>query len=170
MQESHGLCAIGTAFLVLDTLEDSVRLGYFHVDPTWLAIFVATLVPFLVVVDREKSAGRRDERKHEMSANIMTTMNVRLGSERLLASGALKNKRVGIVSNPASIDANFQHIVRAIASAPDVTLAAIFGPQHGYRADVQDNMIETGARAAIPRAACRCTRCTARRASRRRRC
>ena len=74
----------------------------------------------------------------------MAAMKVRLGSERLLASGALKNKRVGIVSNPASVDANFQHIVRAIAVAPDVTLAAIFGPQHGYRADVQDNMIETG--------------------------
>jgi uncharacterized protein YbbC (DUF1343 family) len=74
----------------------------------------------------------------------MATMKVRLGSERLLASGALKNKRVGVVSNPASIDANFQHVVRAIANAPDVTLAAIFGPQHGYRADVQDNMIETG--------------------------
>jgi uncharacterized protein YbbC (DUF1343 family) len=74
----------------------------------------------------------------------MGTMSVRLGSELLLAAGALKKKRVGVVSNPASIDANFQHIVRAIASAPDVTLAAIFGPQHGYRADVQDNMIETG--------------------------
>ena len=74
----------------------------------------------------------------------MATMKVRLGSERLLASGSLKKKRVGIVSNPASVDANFQHIVRAIAFAPGVTLAAIFGPQHGYRADVQDNMIETG--------------------------
>jgi uncharacterized protein YbbC (DUF1343 family) len=47
------------------------------------------------------------------------------------------------VSNPASIDAGFRHIVRAMAETPDVTLAAIFGPQHGYRADVQDNMIET---------------------------
>jgi uncharacterized protein YbbC (DUF1343 family) len=74
----------------------------------------------------------------------MATMRVRLGSERLLASGTLKGKRVGIVSNPASVDASFLHIVRAIAVAPDVTLAAIFGPQHGYRADVQDNMIETG--------------------------
>jgi uncharacterized protein YbbC (DUF1343 family) len=27
--------------------------------------------------------------------------------------------------------------------SPDVTLAAIFGPQHGFRSDVQDNMIET---------------------------
>jgi uncharacterized protein YbbC (DUF1343 family) len=74
----------------------------------------------------------------------MAAMHVRLGSERLLATGALKGKRVGIVSNPASIDAHFRHIVRAIADAPGVTLAAIFGPQHGYRADVQDNMIETG--------------------------
>jgi uncharacterized protein YbbC (DUF1343 family) len=74
----------------------------------------------------------------------MSAMQVRLGSERLLTSGALKGKRVGVVSNPASIDTAFRHIVRAVAAAPDVTLAAIFGPQHGYRADVQDNMIETG--------------------------
>src|SRR5688572_9159679 len=49
------------------------------------------------------------------SANIMTTMTVRLGSEKLLASGVLKHKKVGIVSNPASVDAHFKHIVRAIA-------------------------------------------------------
>ena len=73
----------------------------------------------------------------------MSPMTVRLGSERLLASGALNNLRVGVVSNPASIDAKFRHVVRATASEPGVTLAAIFGPQHGYRADVQDNMIET---------------------------
>ena len=58
MQESHGLCAIGTAFLALDTLEDSVRLGFFHIDARWLAIFVATLVPFLVVVIAKRAARR----------------------------------------------------------------------------------------------------------------
>ena len=58
VQESHGLCAIGTAFLVLDTVEDSVRGGYFHVDPVWLAIFAATFVPFLVVVAVKKSGKR----------------------------------------------------------------------------------------------------------------
>jgi uncharacterized protein YbbC (DUF1343 family) len=73
----------------------------------------------------------------------MAPMRVRLGSERLLESGTLRNQRVGIVSNPASIDAGFRHIVRSLATAPGVTLSAIFGPQHGYRADVQDNMIET---------------------------
>jgi len=78
-----------------------------------------------------------------MMTTAMATTRVRLGSEQLLASGMLKNKRVGIVSNPASIDATFQHIVRVLAETPEVGLAAIFGPQHGFRADVQDNMIET---------------------------
>jgi len=78
-----------------------------------------------------------------MMTTAMATTRVRLGSEQLLTSGMLKNKRVGIVSNPASIDAKFQHIVRVLAETPEVGLAAIFGPQHGFRADVQDNMIET---------------------------
>jgi protein-S-isoprenylcysteine O-methyltransferase Ste14 len=56
MQESHGLCAIGTAFLVLDTVEDSARLGYFHVDARWLALFIATLIPLLLVLVLKKSA------------------------------------------------------------------------------------------------------------------
>ena len=50
VQESHGLCAIGTAFLVLDTLEDSARRHAVSVDPRWLAVFIATLVPFFFVV------------------------------------------------------------------------------------------------------------------------
>jgi uncharacterized protein YbbC (DUF1343 family) len=74
---------------------------------------------------------------------MMGSVKVRLGSERLLESGALKHQRVGVVSNPASLDANLRHIVRAISADPDVKLAALFGPQHGYHADVQDNMIET---------------------------
>jgi uncharacterized protein YbbC (DUF1343 family) len=69
---------------------------------------------------------------------------VRLGSEKLLASGSLKNARVGIVSNPASVDAEFRHIVDRLAVGDGPRLAAIFGPQHGFRSDVQDNMIETG--------------------------
>jgi uncharacterized protein YbbC (DUF1343 family) len=70
-------------------------------------------------------------------------MRVTLGSERLLASDKLKGKRVGVVSNPASVDSEFQHIVARLANHPDIRLGAIFGPQHGFRADVQDNMIET---------------------------
>ncbi len=71
-------------------------------------------------------------------------MAVTLGSERLLASGMLAGRRVGVVSNPASVDAAFCHIVDRVAAQPGVVLAALFGPQHGFHADVQDNMIETG--------------------------
>jgi uncharacterized protein YbbC (DUF1343 family) len=84
----------------------------------------------------------------------MMSTRVRLGSEKLLTSGALSNARVGVVSNPASIDAGFRHVVDAFAASPDMKLSAIFGPQHGFRSDVQDNMIETGhgrdARRAVP--------------------
>jgi len=68
---------------------------------------------------------------------------MRLGSERLIASPRLKALRVGVVANPASIDYAFRHIVDRLAAAPDVTLAAIFGPQHGFQSDLQDNMIES---------------------------
>ncbi|MFN7918289.1 MAG: DUF1343 domain-containing protein [Vicinamibacterales bacterium] len=71
-------------------------------------------------------------------------MRISLGSERLLASTALHGKRVGVVCNPASIDHGFGHIADRIAAMPGVTLATIFGPQHGFRSDVQENMIESG--------------------------
>ena len=70
-------------------------------------------------------------------------MPVTLGFTRLLASGRLRGQRVGIVSNPASVDGAVTHVVDALIGAPGVTLGAIFGPQHGFRSDVQDNMIET---------------------------
>jgi uncharacterized protein YbbC (DUF1343 family) len=68
---------------------------------------------------------------------------VTLGSTHLLDSGRLRGRRIGIVSNPASVDARFAHIVDVLMAEPEVVVAAIFGPQHGFRSDLQDNMIET---------------------------
>ncbi len=68
---------------------------------------------------------------------------MQLGSERLLASPRLQGLRVGILANPASVDHDFRHIVDRLAETSSFTLAAIFGPQHGFRSDLQDNMIET---------------------------
>src|SRR6476660_7291469 len=70
-------------------------------------------------------------------------MPIALGSERLLASSALDGRAVGIVCNPASVDHRFTHVVDAIARQGRARLSAIFGPQHGFRSDVQENMIET---------------------------
>jgi uncharacterized protein YbbC (DUF1343 family) len=55
----------------------------------------------------------------------------------------LQGLRVGVVANPASVDSGFVHVVDRVRAAEGVTLAAIFGPQHGFRSDLQDNMIET---------------------------
>ena len=71
-------------------------------------------------------------------------MPVTLGSEHLIASGTLDGARVGVVANPASVDHRFRHFADRVAAQPGVTLAALFGPQHGFHADVQDNMVETG--------------------------
>jgi uncharacterized protein YbbC (DUF1343 family) len=67
------------------------------------------------------------------------------GIDRLLSADRrlIEGRRVGIVCNPASINGGFRHSADLIAEDPSVTLAAIFGPQHGFRADLQDNMIET---------------------------
>src|SRR3954471_8706206 len=69
-------------------------------------------------------------------------MRVRLGSECLLDSPTFHG-RIGVVCNPASTDAELRHIADRVAEHPHARLAALFGPQHGFRSDVQDNMIET---------------------------
>ena len=49
---------------------------------------------------------------------------------------------MGVVCNPASIDGSFRHIVDRL-EAGGVRVGAIFGPQHGFRSDLQENMIES---------------------------
>jgi uncharacterized protein YbbC (DUF1343 family) len=69
-------------------------------------------------------------------------MPVRLGSDVLFDRELVRGRTVGIVCNPSSVSAGYQHILdRAFAAG--VRIGAIFGPQHGFRSDVQDNMIET---------------------------
>lgn len=70
-------------------------------------------------------------------------MAVTLGSTRLAASGRLAGLTVGVVANPASVDGEFVHVVDRLRAAGGVRVGAIFGPQHGFRSDLQDNMIES---------------------------
>jgi len=70
-------------------------------------------------------------------------MALLLGSDRLLASHDLDGHRVGVVCNPASVDGQLRHIADRLAARRETRLTAIFGPQHGFRSDVQDNMVET---------------------------
>jgi uncharacterized protein YbbC (DUF1343 family) len=72
-------------------------------------------------------------------------MPVRLGLERLLDGPdrtLIEGQRVGLVCNPASIDRDVVHASDRLLSG-DWTLTALFGPQHGFRSDLQENMIES---------------------------
>jgi len=69
--------------------------------------------------------------------------SVLLGSDRLLASDRLDDRRIGLVCNQASVNSQLAHIADRIAVSGQATLAALFGPQHGLQSVVQDNMIET---------------------------
>ena len=71
--------------------------------------------------------------------------SVKLGLEQLLAekTGRLRGARVGLLCNQASVDHALRHAADLFHSHPDIRLTALFGPQHGIRGDLQDNMIET---------------------------
>lgn len=54
-----------------------------------------------------------------------------------------RHARAGLIANPASVDRALVHASARFAQSPQLRLAALFGPQHGARADMQDNMIES---------------------------
>ncbi len=75
----------------------------------------------------------------------MERKKVKVGLETLLEADAplLRDARVGLICNQASVSHGFRHAADLFHEHPNVELRALFGPQHGIRGDVQDNMIET---------------------------
>lgn len=75
----------------------------------------------------------------------MTRKRIKLGVEKLLEaqSQLVRGAKVGLICNQASVDHNYRHAADLLHEHPEVDLRALFGPQHGIRGDVQDNMIET---------------------------
>jgi uncharacterized protein YbbC (DUF1343 family) len=71
---------------------------------------------------------------------------VATGLDRLVADGfaPLRGRQVGAICNPTAVDSRMGHLADLLAAAPGVALAALFGPEHGIRADAQD-MIGVGA-------------------------
>ena len=62
---------------------------------------------------------------------------VKAGVTRMLESRLLRGLRVGAILNPTSVDPELRHLADLLHQAPGVTLAALFGPEHGVRGDVQ---------------------------------
>ncbi len=70
---------------------------------------------------------------------------ISLGIEQLLSKRGdlLRGARVGLICNQASVDHDLRHAADLCRAYSDFTLTTLFGPQHGIRGEVQDNMIET---------------------------
>src|SRR6476620_1810587 len=68
------------------------------------------------------------------------------GIDRLLADPELRRplegKRVALLAHPASVTKDLTHSLDALA-ATGLNVSAMFGPQHGVRGDLQDNMMES---------------------------
>ncbi len=55
----------------------------------------------------------------------------------------VRGQRIGLVCNQAIVLPDLRHAADVFFEHPDINLTTLFGPQHGIRGDVQDNMIET---------------------------
>jgi uncharacterized protein YbbC (DUF1343 family) len=70
---------------------------------------------------------------------------VKLGIERLLETppGWLKEKRIGLLVNQASVDSRLRHTADLLVDYCADHVTALFGPQHGIQGEKQDNMVES---------------------------
>ena len=70
---------------------------------------------------------------------------IKSGLEKIVneKSNLLEGAKVGLICNQASVNGNFAHAADLFFENKKINLVRLFGPQHGIRGDVQDNMIET---------------------------
>src|SRR5215475_12024475 len=65
-------------------------------------------------------------------------MSVQTGLARLCGEGSpfLAGRRIGLLCNPTAVDGELRHAIDLLS--PQLTLTALFGPEHGVRGDAQD--------------------------------
>lgn len=70
-----------------------------------------------------------------LQAPLVTT-----GAQRLFLSNfsQLSGKRIAVLSNPSAVLPDLTHIVDAMWRSGAVSIAAVLGPEHGFRGDHQD--------------------------------
>src|SRR5687768_10712744 len=85
------------------------------------------------------------EREREQVISKRELAPVQVGLEVLLQDvpEVVRGRRVGLICNQSSVSHTFEHAADLLHGHSAFQLTALFGPQHGIRGDVQDNMIET---------------------------
>ncbi len=77
-----------------------------------------------------------------ITKEIKKPENVLVGADVLLNEkyDLIKNKRIGIITNHTAILGNGTHLVDTLSTKKDVTISALFGPEHGIRGNSADGM------------------------------
>lgn len=85
------------------------------------------------------------ERERERATSKPSLQPVQVGLEALLEDvpPVMRGARVGLICNQSSVNHTFEHAADLLHGHSSFQLTSLFGPQHGIRGDVQDNMIET---------------------------
>jgi uncharacterized protein YbbC (DUF1343 family) len=85
------------------------------------------------------------EASEQNSTRRRAGRKVVLGLEKLLNDGEshLRGARVGLICNQSSVNHDFRHAADLLHEHAGIKLTALFGPQHGIRGDLQDNMVES---------------------------
>src|SRR5512140_516873 len=67
-------------------------------------------------------------------------MAVQTGLARLASEGSslLEGRRIGLLVNATSVDAQLRHAIDLLRVRSDLKVTALFGPEHGVRGDAQD--------------------------------
>jgi uncharacterized protein YbbC (DUF1343 family) len=70
-------------------------------------------------------------------AGAMPPANVRLGDDAFVSEGwrELRGRTVGVVTNQTGVTSQLETIVDAIHRNPEISLRAIYSPEHGLRGD-----------------------------------
>jgi len=81
----------------------------------------------------------------QKKANSNMIKPVEIGLERFVNSSPkhLRRADMGLLANQASVGSNLEHAVQLIDRAMPGRLKTLFGPQHGFAGEKQDNMIES---------------------------
>ena len=69
-----------------------------------------------------------------MPLQVLTGLDVLVSQQ----FAPLRGLKVGLVVHPASVDAKIRHAIDLFSAAPDLTLVAVFGPEHGLMGQAQD--------------------------------
>ncbi|MEN8208387.1 MAG: DUF1343 domain-containing protein [Candidatus Fermentibacteria bacterium] len=66
---------------------------------------------------------------------------MRTGLDRLKRE-LLPGSKIGLLSHYATVNSEYRSTLEVLAAMPGIELSMLFGPQHGFRGETQDNMIE----------------------------